>query len=89
MPQMSSTYATAHATHDLIDKIHNPKPANPLVKIGNAHTSSTSEGASKGVIPRNTPEDEPRNNPNENFIPIKSINQFRISEGAYCGRIPR
>ena len=35
MPQMSSTYATIHATHDLIYALQNPEPSSPLVKLVN------------------------------------------------------
>ena len=37
MPQMSSTDATFHASHDLIYALHNPAQAIPLVTLGNAH----------------------------------------------------
>ena len=37
MPKIPSTYATIHATHDLIYALNNPEPAIPLVKLGNAH----------------------------------------------------
>ena len=51
--------------------------------------SSTSEGASQGSIPRETPTGDPRKNPNGNCIPIKDIYQLRTFEGAYCGEIHR
>ena len=37
MPNMSSTDATIHASQYLICALQNPAPANPILKIGNAH----------------------------------------------------
>ena len=75
--------------------IQNRKLTQGSVEItsGNIHKSnsprSTSEGASQRGIPRKTPTGELRKNPNEKCIPIKSIHQYRTSEGSYRGIIPK
>ena len=101
---MSSKYEKCYATKDLIYVQHNPAPARPLFKLGNVLKDSlrTLEEIFRkanppavhlrmpvrGGIPRETPTGEPIDNPNENFIPIKYIHQYRTSVGAYCIGIP-
>ena len=86
---MSPMDATYHAAQDLIYTLQNPAPASPLVKLGNGHKealktladifrkanppSSTSEGASQGGKPKETPINEPGRNLNEKGTAIKKI----------------
>ena len=51
--------------------------------------NSISKGARKGGRPKETPISEPGINPNEKDTVIKSIHQYRTSEGDYFRGIPR
>ena len=69
---MSSTDATIHAAQDLINALHHPSPASPIVKLGNGHKEELSTLA-EIFRKSNPPAVPPR-------VPVRDVFQDKLQE---------
>ena len=72
MPNMSSTDATIHASQYLICALQNPAPANPILKIGNAHREALRYLAE--ILTKSTPPAVPPR------VPVRGAYQEKLQQ---------